>query len=600
MFLMPFLLHLYFCYTYSSSPAKAVLIKHFKNGVPMKIISILLRSCKKLTRVTSSLTVVSLFLFSSVALCASVGNNILPAKIKHDQRPTVLEYSMMSKYAYEDGIEKGQGFSELPGWKVYNVYKEKNDYRSVIFKNSGTRQVVVAYRGTVPSKLRNLYEDFRGIFLNKISPYKREAFKSIKKEIEDIYKYVNEEKYDLSFTGHSLGAFLAELSVFFCHDSFNYLETSAVTFESPGSRESMTALQEGSQHKISLEDDLDIISYVGTPNVINTSNNHIGSLYQIEHDLGKGVNDSWNPLIYTLECHSIDNIVKHFERHVSGGDNYEAHYMSYWPLNTALQGQKSAYFEQAKWSKECNCYRLPDDFEKDGGKLFDLIYEAHYQIQKQLDPKHSLSLKHFSVGMQEFLYKYYPILINIIGDEGDKEKLLNALKEADIPGDVIDYLVSFSIVKVKNDYILMLPSNAPYNVYTFRNGLSEYLQKNENIKKIRDLLNSVSGSQLEIDVAIAEKGSDVKEIKNSMVKGIDAILVGIDNEGLIKAHREQQLKFIEELRKMNVKIKVRVAESGSKVGKIENVVVKGVDVGVYDKNYECDVQGNCKSKNHDL
>lgn len=46
-------------------------------------------------------------------------------------------------------------------------------------------------------------------------------------------------KYSLSITGHSLGAYLAELSVYYCLYDFDYCNVRGVTFDGPGSYEMM-------------------------------------------------------------------------------------------------------------------------------------------------------------------------------------------------------------------------------------------------------------------------------------------------------------------------------------------------------------------------
>ncbi|WP_230455944.1 MULTISPECIES: lipase family protein [spotted fever group] len=47
-------------------------------------------------------------------------------------------------------------------------------------------------------------------------------------------KYAEENNYNLSFTGHSLGVWLAELSLYFAHRDFHYPKAKAITFDSPG------------------------------------------------------------------------------------------------------------------------------------------------------------------------------------------------------------------------------------------------------------------------------------------------------------------------------------------------------------------------------
>jgi putative lipase involved disintegration of autophagic bodies len=48
--------------------------------------------------------------------------------------------------------------------------------------------------------------------------------------------------YKLSITGHSLGAYLAELSIYYCHMDLNFKNVKGVTFDGPGSLEMMKQL----------------------------------------------------------------------------------------------------------------------------------------------------------------------------------------------------------------------------------------------------------------------------------------------------------------------------------------------------------------------
>jgi hypothetical protein len=45
--------------------------------------------------------------------------------------------------------------------------------------------------------------------------------------------------YKLSITGHSLGAYLAELSIYYCHMDLNFKNVKGVTFDGPGSLDMM-------------------------------------------------------------------------------------------------------------------------------------------------------------------------------------------------------------------------------------------------------------------------------------------------------------------------------------------------------------------------
>jgi hypothetical protein len=54
---------------------------------------------------------------------------------------------------------------------------------------------------------------------------------------DEAVKIAKEYKFNLTITGHSLGAWLAEQGAFFCSKDFNYFDVKVVTFDSPGSYE---------------------------------------------------------------------------------------------------------------------------------------------------------------------------------------------------------------------------------------------------------------------------------------------------------------------------------------------------------------------------
>lgn len=99
--------------------------------------------------------------------------------------------------------------------------------------------------------------------------------------------YANLEKMSLSFTGHSLGAFLAELSVFYCHTLIKLPSVKGVTFDGPGTKNIMEKMCHGmiegagaSWSKLIQE--LDITRYTAQPNLVNSTNQHIGVTYCLD------------------------------------------------------------------------------------------------------------------------------------------------------------------------------------------------------------------------------------------------------------------------------------------------------------------------------
>ncbi|MCC8372204.1 MAG: tetratricopeptide repeat protein [Rickettsia endosymbiont of Pseudomimeciton antennatum] len=177
----------------------------------------------------------------------------------------------------------------LTNWQVNQVFDcpEFGKYYAVLYVNRQDHQLVLAHRGTV-FEILDMFKsispvstDIKGILEGHIDrPQQSAAYKSCGKTVE----YAKEQGYHLSFTGHSLGAWLAELALYHCCKDYNYMEAKAVTFDSPGSYKSFKQLKSNVKtpdNKFK-EADLPIVSYLSAPNVVNSCNEHVGQeIYRI-------------------------------------------------------------------------------------------------------------------------------------------------------------------------------------------------------------------------------------------------------------------------------------------------------------------------------
>ncbi len=182
-------------------------------------------------------------------------------------------------------------------WTVDRIHKEdEGGYMSVLYRNDIKRQFVYAFKGNTRLSqsldLNDLFHAHSDKQTNIDSFfYSCLANLSLASQTEHLYKYVNEcvvlskeLNYSLSFTGYSFGAWLAEQSVYFCHNDFDCEDVRAVTFESPGSFEYLERLNirnvYSTETKFDL-DQLDIRTYVTQPNFVNTSNKHVGKVFRV-------------------------------------------------------------------------------------------------------------------------------------------------------------------------------------------------------------------------------------------------------------------------------------------------------------------------------
>jgi hypothetical protein len=129
--------------------------------------------------------------------------------------------------------------------------------------------------------------------------------------------------YNLSFTGYSFGAWLAEQSVYFCFKNYETRNVRAVTFDSLGSWDIIHELAKSHIHNCKKEDVdrfLDIRTFLFSPNFMNTSNEHVGRVYRVfEKSLIKGDVDSveiWDDFIMKNFINKItsDSLRKMFEK----------------------------------------------------------------------------------------------------------------------------------------------------------------------------------------------------------------------------------------------------------------------------------------------
>lgn len=194
----------------------------------------------------------------------------------------------------------------LKGWEVDKVFSsnEADKYYSAVYINKQTGQVVLAHRGTdftqilsdLPQPDCSLKTDLAGVLGGKIVPQIIKAHEATKYATD----HAKSKAYNLSITGHSLGAWLAELSIYFCHRDFEYHKAKTVTFDSPGS---VIHMKNFASNIINPETefnikDLDITTYLSAPNFVNSCNQHVGKVYRLspQIDIAEIVTNIMNKL----------------------------------------------------------------------------------------------------------------------------------------------------------------------------------------------------------------------------------------------------------------------------------------------------------------
>lgn len=81
------------------------------------------------------------------------------------------------------------------------------------------------------------------------------------------------------------------------------VNTRAITFDSPGSLKSIEGLKSNIYNKYGTDlSNLDIVTYLAKPNIVNTANKHIGKVYSLKNQNEK---DNKDEIINHLKIFSL-------------------------------------------------------------------------------------------------------------------------------------------------------------------------------------------------------------------------------------------------------------------------------------------------------
>jgi hypothetical protein len=367
--------------------------------------------------------------------------------------------------------------NDLPmGWQLLTTaFNEKNGYFGAAYWNSESHQIVIAHRGTDASKIDVLLTDLNGIVLNRYVSQMNSATTfadKLKRCLTEL-----EVNFQLFFTGHSLGGWLAQITTFtskylalydckFQNAQEGY-HAHTVVFDSPGCREML--LQMANDFSVRYKNEssldvnsLDITSYLSAPNRINTYNTHIGKIYRIFTNLSDELNtninlDSTYQKIrqffgnyfnsgwikewyqYNSKAHSLDRILKEFDSNTGQVRKSEDGQMKIydvvdWP--TSSLGRGSEYKDFFKWVKDL---KLSNYHAEDFKTMFCPI---RYQTKPYNEKECRISV--FTQPEQKFLI-IYQRLREI--DFFKSESLFTPINNEIAQKDAIDLLNDFQITE---------------------------------------------------------------------------------------------------------------------------------------------------------
>jgi hypothetical protein len=317
---------------------------------------------------------------------------------------------------------------DLPvGWKLLTTASnssKKNGYFAAAYWHPENQHVVIAHRGTVLTNLGAVFTDIVGVIFKYHVPQMSSASTFAHKVVE-VLREVNREKgpiFQVFFTGHSLGGWLAQITTFTTKylkmkgNDFvkidnvpNSFHPHTVVFESPGCKDML--LQMADKFDVRLDgrsidiEHLDITSYLSAPNRINTCNLHVGTVYRIFTCLS---DMNWlekHTAKYNLATHSMQKIVDFFDPekgqiHKDEQGKLRIQVVVDWPVNTGLS-RSEEYKSFFQWAKGFKDYH-PDVTDK----IFQLKGCHPIRYQTKIYDERVCSVNVFCQQEWQFLESY--------------------------------------------------------------------------------------------------------------------------------------------------------------------------------------------------
>jgi len=354
---------------------------------------------------------------------------------------------------------------DLPdGWKLLTTASngsKTNGYFGAAFWHPEHQQVVIAHRGTDPTNLGALWTDIVGVLFKHHVSQMCSASTFAHKVVELLREVSRKEgvNFQIFYTGHSLGGWLAQITTFTtkylkkerktflkCDNVSQSFHPHTVVFDSPGCKDMLLQMTDKLDVRLdgrSIDiEHLDITSYLSAPNRINTCNKHVGTVYRIFTEFS---DMSWlrkHTALYTLEAHSMQKILEFFKPqegqvHKDEQGKLNIQVVIDWPISAGLR-RGEEYKSFFKGAKHLNDYN-PNTTEENYSML-------RYQTKPYDERVNRLSV--FCGQERQFLESYLWLrqlpeffkpkeLFSVMEDEQAQENAEKILQNFEIEKDTI-------------------------------------------------------------------------------------------------------------------------------------------------------------------
>jgi hypothetical protein len=194
---------------------------------------------------------------------------------------TLIDMNKHVSFKINSHLEKFNKYANK--FKILDQIEDSNiGYYGIIYFSQTNNQVVLAqkspnFEAYFNQLLDNENEkpDKVNAIKGAINAYINLAIKATSKAIAASLK----GKSSLSFTGHSLGAWLAEFCVLYSCTVLNYQYAKAFTFDGPGSSEIIDQMKR--YHPQFDTNTVHITSIMSQPSIVNCTGTHFGSLLKL-------------------------------------------------------------------------------------------------------------------------------------------------------------------------------------------------------------------------------------------------------------------------------------------------------------------------------